>query len=81
MTPNRTAPPVARKLTESPAAPPLPVLVGLAATEDRLLLTEEARLLRDDTREEMLEPTLERLEAKLEAPEEREEKAEGTKST
>ena len=69
MTPNRTAPPVARKLAERPAAPLLPVvevLVGFAATEERLLLIEETRLLTEDTREETLLATLERAEERLE---------------
>jgi len=61
MTPNRTAPPVARRLTERAAAPPLPpALVGVEATEDRLVL-ELTRLVADDAREveETPEATLE----------------------
>ena len=66
MTPNKTAPPVARRLTESPAAPELPVwvLVGVAL------------LLREDTREETLEMTEERDEERLLATEEITEEAE-----
>jgi hypothetical protein len=67
MTPNRTAPPVARRLVERPAAPPVvPVLVGDALTEERLLLREDTRLLAEDTREERLLPTLEMTEEILE---------------
>ena len=68
MTPNRTAPPVARRLAERPAAPPLPpaVLVGDEVAEERLLLREESRLLAEDTREERLLETPERIEERLE---------------
>ena len=68
MTPNRTAPPVARRLAERPAAPPLPpaVLVGDEVAEERLLLREESRLLAEDTREERLLETPERTEERLE---------------
>jgi len=68
MTPNRTAPPVARRLAERPAAPPLPpaVLVGDDVAEERLLLREESRLLAEDTREEILLETPERIEERLE---------------
>ena len=64
MTPSRTAPPVARRLAERPAAPPLPVLVlvGDEVTEDRLLAREEER---EDMREETLLATLERIEDKV----------------
>jgi hypothetical protein len=56
MTPNRTAPPVARRLVERPAAPPVvPVLVGDALTEERLLLREDTWLLMEDTRGERTE--------------------------
>jgi len=68
MTPNRTAPPVARRLAERPAAPPLPpaVLVGDEVAEERLLLREEIRLLAEDTREERLLEMPERTEERLE---------------
>ena len=66
MTPNRTAPPVARRLAERPAAPPLPpvVLAGFTAAEERLPLMEETLL-------ETLERTEERLELGNEEPERR----------
>ena len=38
---NRTTPPVARKFAERPAAPPVPVLVGDAVPEERLLVEDE----------------------------------------
>jgi len=49
-------------------APPLPpaVLVGDEVAEERLLLREESRLLAEDTREEMLLETPERMEERLE---------------
>jgi len=77
MTPNRTAPPVARKLTERPTAPPLPVLVGDGVPEDRLLVTEVLmRVVGGDEMGELLEETArdapeETSESKLERPSER----------
>jgi len=75
MIPNKTAPPVARRLTERPAAPPpLPVVgEGDEVSEDRTLLREDTRLLMEEEREEMPEEMLEMTEDKLEAPEEMEE--------
>lgn len=83
MTPNRTAPPVARRLAERPAAPPLPVLVpvGDEVTEERLLLREETRLLMEDAREERLLETLERREEILEVGKLAEEAERTSKST
>jgi hypothetical protein len=80
MTPKRTAHPVARKLAERPATPPLllplepPELVGDGELEDLLLLVREDRW----------EATLEALdwtEDKLEVREERTEEAGKPKST
>ena len=64
MTPSRTAPPVARRLAERPAAPPLPpepvlVLEGDKAIEGRLLAREEER------GEDTPRATLERTEDKV----------------
>lgn len=84
MTPNRTAPPVARRLAERPAAPLLPVvlvLVGDEVTEERLLLREESRLLTDDMREERLLEALERTEEILSVGKLAEEEAERRKES
>jgi len=63
MTPKRTAPPVARKLVDRPAAPPLPLLlVGDAVPEARLLLTEEILEDKEERAPEALEAREERLE-------------------
>lgn len=81
MTPNRTAPPVARRLAERPAAPLLPlpeVLVGDEVTEDRLLLREEIRLLTEETRLLTEETSPETLETRLESEEEAERTTEST---
>ena len=67
MTPSRTAPPVARRLAERPAAPPLPpepvlVLEGDKAIEGRLLAREERG---EDMPKETSRATLERTEDKV----------------
>ena len=60
-TPNKTAPPVARKLAVTPAAPPLPpvapvpVGVGVVPVDVLLLTTEEIREEAEETREETLD--------------------------
>jgi len=62
MTPKRTAPVVARRLVERPAAPPLPPVAVLVEDVPVEVLTEEREEAREETLERMLEWTLETLE-------------------
>jgi len=63
MTPKRTAPPVARRLAERPAAPPLPLEpVPVEVDEVRVLVADDSRLLMEEDLEEITLEALERSE-------------------